>query len=96
MSENLINENTVIRRSEALLSNNLGDDVVMMDIEQGSYYGLEAVAARIWHLAENPVSIGAICQNLTSEYAISRERCVAEVRDFIEELLAKKIVHIVD
>jgi Coenzyme PQQ synthesis protein D (PqqD) len=85
---------TVIRRSDALLSTNLGDDVVMMDIEQGAYYGLEAVAARIWALTEQPVSVGSLCERLVSEYLISLEQCQAEVLAFVNELIGHHIVQV--
>ncbi len=95
MSHNQINSDTVISRRDALLSNNLGADVVMMDIEQGNYYGLEAVAARIWEMTEKPVSVGSLCENLTAEYDIAPEKCREEVVGFLDDLLQHKIIQIV-
>jgi hypothetical protein len=92
MSENQITEQTIICRSDALLSNNLGDDVVMMDIELGAYYGLEGVAARIWEMTKKPVSVGVLCDNLEREYEVSREQCRAEVTQFLNDLINRKIV----
>lgn len=95
MNHNQISNETVIRRSEALLSNNLGDDVVMMDIEQGSYYGLEGVAARIWDFTEKPISVGSLCEKLSNEYDVSPEKCQEEVTAFLDSLLERKIVAVV-
>ena len=85
---------TIIQRNENLLSNNLGEDIVMMDIEKGSYYGLEEVAARIWELTENPASISSICQTLTAEYDVSQEQCSEEVMKFVKDLLNQEIIEI--
>ena len=85
---------TIIRRSDALLSTNLGDDVVMMDIEQGAYYGLEAVAARIWALTEQPVSVGTLCERLVTEYQIAPAQCQEEVLAFVNELMGRQIVQV--
>ena len=85
----------IVRRSDALLSTSLGDDVVMMDVEQGAYYGLEAVAARIWALTEQPLSVGSLCDRLVTEYQISPEQCQQEVLAFLRELLNQHIVQIV-
>jgi hypothetical protein len=95
MSLNQLTPETIIGRSEALLSSNLGEDVVMMDIEQGSYYGLEAVAARIWALTEQPVSVGALCEQLVAEYQVAPEQCRQEVITFLGELLERQIVQVV-
>ena len=86
---------TTITRSSSLLSSNLAGDVVMMDIEQGSYYGLETVAARIWTLTEQPITISALCENLVSEYNIAPEQCQQEVMTFLSELLVRRIIQIV-
>jgi hypothetical protein len=84
---------SIVLRSGALLSSNLGDDLVMMDVEQGSYYGLEAVAARIWELTEQPVSVGSLCERLVTEYQISLEQCRQDVLAFLGELLDQKLVY---
>ena len=87
---------SIIRRSDALLSTSLGDDdVVMMDVEQGAYYGLEAVAARVWAMTQQPLSVGALCVRLVAEYQISLEQCQQEVLAFLGELLNQGIVQIV-
>ena len=86
---------TPITRSSSLLSSNLAGDVVMMDIEQGSYYGLETVAARIWALTEQPTSIGALCDQLVTEYQIAPEQCQHVVMTFLSELLVRRIIQIV-
>ena len=86
---------THIRRSDALLSTSLGDDVVMMDVEQGAYYGLEAVAARIWALTEQPVSVGSLCERLVTEYQISPEQCQQEILTFLARLLERRIVQVI-
>ncbi|PYS74614.1 MAG: hypothetical protein DMF69_01355 [Acidobacteria bacterium] len=96
MRENQIAPETMICRSEALLFNNLGNDIVMMDIEQGSYYGLEGTAARIWEFTEAPVTVGSLCDRLMSEYEVSPEQCRQEVAVFLDDLLSRKIVQIVD
>ena len=95
MTDKQLSENTIICRSETLLSNNLGDDIVMMDIEEGAYYGLEEVAARIWEMAENPVSVGSLCTDLMSEYKISEEECRSDVGEFLTDLLDRNILKIV-
>ena len=96
MNQTLLAPETTVRRSDALLSNTLGEDVVMMDIEQGAYYGLENVAARIWALTETPVTVGALCESLVNEYEITPEQCHAEVSTFLNELLERKIVEVME
>ncbi len=96
MSINQITAETVISRSESLISNSLGEDVVMMDIEEGAYYGLEAVAASIWKHTETPISVGSLCELLMKEYKISNDRCLQEVTKFLGDMVDRKMVQISD
>lgn len=86
---------TVVQRSEAMLFNNIGDEVVMMDIEQGAYYGLEKVAARIWALTEQPASVAALCSRLTDEYEVAPETCRQEVTTFLGDLINHGILQVI-
>ena len=95
MISNQLTLETIIRRSDALLFSNLGDDIVMMDVELGAYYGLEAVAAQIWALTERPVSVRSVCERLMTEYEISPEQCQQEILAFLGDLLNHRIVQIV-
>lgn len=95
MSSEQLTLDATIRRSDALLSSNLGVEVVMMDIEEGSYYGLQTVAARIWELTEQPVSVGSLCDRLVAEYQVSAEQCQQEVIGFLCELVERRIVQVV-
>jgi hypothetical protein len=94
MSEKNITSETIISRSESMLTNDLGDDIVMMDIDEGSYYGLASVSARIWELTETPVSIASICETLISEYDVPKDKCQQEVTNFVEDMLNRKIVQL--
>ena len=42
-----ININSVISKNPAIISSKMDDEVVMMSIEKGNYYGLNPVAATI-------------------------------------------------
>ena len=83
---------TVLRRAEPIMHTNLGDKAVMMDLERGSYYGLNGVGARIWALLEQPASLGQICDRLVEEYEVEPDECRQAVTAFADDLLARGIV----
>lgn len=87
-----ITASTLLRRSDAVLHSDLGEKTVMMDLEEGLYFGLNEVAGRIWALLETPSSLAQICDRLVDEFEVSREECETAVRAFAEELLSRKLV----
>jgi coenzyme PQQ synthesis protein D (PqqD) len=69
------------------------EEAVMMSVSAGRYYGLNAVAARIWELLERPRTIAELCALLQEEFEIDARTCEAEVLIFVDDLIGNEIVH---
>jgi hypothetical protein len=65
----------------------------MMSIEAGRYYGLNAVASRIWELLDAPRTIPQLCEQLVGEFEVDALTCEAAVRNFVGELINNGVVH---
>lgn len=71
-------------------------EAVVLHLDQGVYYGLNAVGARIWQLVQTPQIIGAIVTQLQSEFDVEHERCVQDVRELVADLAAAELVSIAE
>jgi hypothetical protein len=89
---NLSLTSRVVRASEAITAA-VDEELVMMDMEAGKYYGLNTVGAAIWQLLESPISVLDLCTTLTQSFEVPSERCTKEVLQFLEQLHAKGLVH---
>lgn len=74
-------------RNNRAISGHLDDELVMMDIEKGSYFALNPVATRIWELLENPVSLDDLCQQLQEEYEVDQALCRRETEECLAEMI---------
>lgn len=92
----LITPETVLRRGDDVLASDVGDDVVMMDLEKGAYYGLQAVGARVWSCLEQPVAVKTICARLMGEYEVDETSCFRDVTGFLDQLLEEGLVTVVN
>ena len=84
-----------VRRIHDVLDTEIDDQTVMMDIEQGSYFGLNKTATRIWARLAEPMVGGELCDRLTEEFDVPREQCEQQVDDFLENLLDRGLLQIV-
>ena len=75
---NVINYQSIIQRSNKLVSSNMDGETVMMSIENGEYFGLNSVGSRMWELIENPIKVNTLIELLLDEFDVSREQCEAE------------------
>jgi len=80
--------------ADDLVSSDFGDELVVLDLRDGVYYGLEDVGARIWKLVQTPISIAGIRDALLAEYDVEPERCDHDVRALVAELAEKRLVRI--
>lgn len=82
----------LITRHPDLLETTLDNEVVLMSIERGSYYGLENTARRIWQLIEQPRTKADLVQVLASEYDAAPEQIAQDIESFLQKLLDHGIV----
>jgi Coenzyme PQQ synthesis protein D (PqqD) len=86
-------ETRVSRAGETLYARAGTDEAVMMSVTAGRYYGLNAVALRIWELLERPMTIAELCARLREEFEVDARTCEAEVLMFVNELIDNGIAH---
>ncbi|MCU0458724.1 MAG: PqqD family peptide modification chaperone [Bacteroidales bacterium] len=79
-------------RNSKTISGRLGDELVMMDIDQGKYFSLNPVATRIWDLLEKPLTIDELCLILMSEYNVEPERCRLDVNEYLSVMVRMGLV----
>ena len=83
---------TVLVRSRELVYSAVDNEISLMNVETGKYYGLASVGARIWELLAEPMSVKAICDQLMSRYHVDRATCEADVLRFVERMVAEGVV----
>jgi hypothetical protein len=79
-------------RNPAILFNDFDDGIMMMDIESGNYFDVDAVGARIWSLLEEPTSLAELSAILATEYEVELATCLAQIGEFLDELIEKGLV----
>ncbi|MGH7443664.1 MAG: PqqD family protein [Longimicrobiales bacterium] len=62
------------------------DEVVVLNIRDGVYYGLNPVAARVWLLLQQPRAVVAIRDLLLDEFEVSSEECTSNLLDLLNQL----------
>src|SRR4029434_155529 len=84
---------TVVR-NPGQLSVDLAGEVVVLSIDTGRYYDMDAVGSRIWALVERPITIAALIDLLVGEFEVERDICQEELLAFLRELHAGGLVQI--
>lgn len=87
-----LNDSDNVVRNNALVTSELDGDLVMLSIEKGKYYGLNGMGKEIWRRLETPISVEALCDDLSDKYEVKREQCHVQVLNFLQSMMDQDLV----
>jgi coenzyme PQQ synthesis protein D (PqqD) len=91
-NDNAITLGTIIQQNDKkFLANSLGEEMVMMNMENGDFISMNKVGADIWNLSRQPLSVNELIQQLLKLYDISEPECIFETVQFLEASAAQEI-----
>ena len=94
MSKELKLSSTVIK-TDNFVSSELDDGMVMMSIENNSYYGLDEIGKIVLELSSEPVKVSLIIENLLKEYDIDQNQCKKDTIELLIDLQKEGIIEVV-
>ena len=78
--------------SEAVTESSVGDETVLLHLDNGTYYGLDRVATEIWAMLKERIATRDICRKLANDYRVDLADIEADARRFLAELEAQGII----
>jgi hypothetical protein len=87
---------SIVQRDNDVISAEADQDLVMVSIAKGAYYGVSDVARQIWEAIEHPKRISDLIDDLTAIYDIDRNSCEQETLSFLESLRVENLLQVRD
>jgi|SaaInlStandDraft_6_1057023.scaffolds.fasta_scaffold151197_2 hypothetical protein len=81
-----------LARKEDLVASDIDDEIVMLDAEAGSYFGLNAVGAQVWKMLDTPLSFGEVREKLRELYDVTDVQCREDMTAFLQTMVDKGLV----
>ena len=85
---------SVVRRAREVVANPVDNELVMMDIERGAYYALNAIGADIWERLAEPIQVADLCAQLQQEYNMALADCEADVLALLNDMATHGLLHV--
>ena len=92
----MISADTVVVRDSEPIDTTVDDEVVMLSVRAGAYFGLNGVGSEIWSMLAEPRRVGDLCAALASLYAVDEPTLFRDVSQFLQALVARGLVRIVE
>jgi Coenzyme PQQ synthesis protein D (PqqD) len=75
-----------------VMTRQVGEETVILDLVGGSYFGLDPVGARIWQLMADGKTLAEVCEAMLNLYEVSREDIERDVLGLARDLSEKRLI----
>jgi len=82
-------------QNKKIIQSKIGEEVVMMDMDSGFYFGLNSVASAIWAKLEHEITFDDLVEELLKEYTVEKTLCENDTKELLEQFREKNIIRIV-
>ena len=90
----MITKDSKVTRTDEVVASEMDNEVVMMSIEQGKYFGLDPIAADIWKLLERTKTAGELISDLRTKYEVEPAQCEKDVFQFLDQMQKNKLIFV--
>lgn len=89
-----MSEDIIVSRRASLLETEIDGEIVALHIGNGTCYGFNSTATRIWSMLESPRRLRDIRDALLAEFEIDQTTCEAQLNELLRELEADGLIEV--
>lgn len=87
-------QNTVVASGDQI-STDMANETVILNMQNGVYYGLDEVGTFIWHLIQSPSSVERVVGALLEEYNVALDLASSDTIRLLTDLQSIGLVEVV-
>lgn len=91
-----ISHRSVVAAVKEQVSCDLAGEAAILHLGSGTYYGLDAVGARIWALVQQPTRVDRLRDVLLAEYDVVPDRLERDLTALLQDLAAQGLIEVRD
>ncbi len=91
-----LSADSVVRAVDSQVSSRLGDEVAILELDQGVYFGLNDTGAFLWNLMQSPVRVNEMHAALVEEYEVDATTAEEDLLRVLGELCDAGLVEHVE
>ena len=87
-------EDKMVHRTAEMIQTEVNGELVALHVDNGTCYGFNGTATRIWAMIEQPRRLSELKEELLREFDVDPSTCEAQLKDLLDELAADGLVEI--
>jgi hypothetical protein len=90
----MVGEDFLVQRRPGLLETEVDGELVGLHVDNGTCYGFNGTATRVWSMIEAPMRVSALRDALMAEFEVDPETCAAQLMELLRDLEADGLVEL--
>ena len=86
--------NSVVSKSDNFVETKADGEVILMHLDEGSFFSLGSTGKRIWELLDGSQSVSKLCQKLAAEFDVSQDQCLADTIELLGQLKEQNLINV--
>lgn len=78
--------------NSSVVFRDLSGETILLNLDSGVYYGLDAVGTRVWQLLADELPLTTVCSMMQKEYAAEPAVIERDVLKLVGELCDKRLL----
>jgi len=87
---------TVLVRDSEPMPTTVDDEVVVLSVRAGAYFGFNRIGSEIWNMLAEPRRVGQILDTLAQSHEVDLDTMTRDVTQFLQTLIERRLVRVVD
>ena len=85
---------TVVAARADVLSSDVANEMLLLSLERGHYFGLDPVGAHIWRQLQAPRTVTQLRDAVMERFDVDAERCESDLMVLLEQLLEQGLIDV--
>ncbi|MGZ8287185.1 MAG: PqqD family protein [Allosphingosinicella sp.] len=90
----MVSQDMRVERRGEMIETEVDGELVALHIDNGTCYGFNGTATRVWAMIEQPRLLSELTEELVREYDVDTATCETQLRELLDELAADGLVEI--
>jgi hypothetical protein len=82
----------VYARTPDIIEAEVGGEIVVLHTQNWQYFEFDRTGATIWNLLREPKDLGALVEDLVTQFEVDRARCTEETKAFLDDMVEQGLI----
>ena len=92
--DEIISMQSVVKVSKEGLGRSMDREVVILNLQNSTYYGLDPVGAYVWSLMQRATSVRELRDAMLKKYEVDEQRCERELLDLLQTMHSEGLIEV--